>query len=474
LLTAGKMSTWFRRLAFGLRKHQGLVVVILAALAVRLVWNLAIHPPLDFAISDMAGYLKRADDVFLWRTKPAPYMTLFPWGTHTFVFVLKCLFGKQNRTAIGIAFALVGMISVAYSYATAANLFPNARWIRKTLGLLLVVYYPWISLSGYVLSEPLFTATVAATTFYALRLADRGRARDAWYFGIAAALGTLFRPQMLLSVALFGLHAIIRKRAWKHRHFGNAIRVAIPIAVVLGISIARSEHELNRFALVSTNGPLNFAFGRCHATTIEAKAKDGSGFFGPPPLGALLSYEKKNPNALFKLKPAASETIKFRGHMWDGDKLTEIAEQCIETTGWAKQAYYAATHVVLLYGYNTIWPDAGLGSWRKKMAPWCHVQLPLVVPALVYAFLRTLSRRRPRELLVAMHLWALLITAILYFGDTRYRAPYDGVIFLLVLPVYLDIRRGTQTFFAALVARFRRTEMAAPAAASGTATLSKP
>src|SRR5258708_4613262 len=66
------MSTWSSRLSFALRKNRGLVVVVLAALCVRLVWNLAIHPPADFAVSDMAGYLKRADDVFLWRTRPEP------------------------------------------------------------------------------------------------------------------------------------------------------------------------------------------------------------------------------------------------------------------------------------------------------------------------------------------------------------------------------------------------------------------
>ncbi len=422
-----------------LRRHRAIILVALAALAVRLVWNLAIHPPADFAVSDMLGYIKRADDLFAYKSRPDPYATLFPWGTHVFVFAVKWAFGKTNRAALGVSFAVVGAIAVVYSHATAARLFPHRRRLCLGIGGLLVLYYPWISLSGYVLSEPLFTAAVAATAFYALRLADEGRGRDALWFGVAAALGTVFRPQMLLSVALFGLHPFLRRRAWHGLRFRFAIYAAIPLALALGISIVRSEHDLNRFALVSTNGPLNYAFGRCHATTIEAKARDGTGYFGPPSLGSLLSYEKKHPNAVFKLAPANGETIKFKGHMWDGDKLGEIASTCVAKSGWAMQAYYALTHVVLLYGYNSVWPDSGLPGWRVPMGVWSQVSLPLVVPPLIYGFLRALARRRARELLVAMHIWALVGTAIVYFGDTRYRAPYDGIVFLLVLPVYADL-----------------------------------
>src|SRR5262249_14274798 len=38
--------------------RRDLVVVVLAALAVRLVWNLVVHKPLDYAFADMAGYLE--------------------------------------------------------------------------------------------------------------------------------------------------------------------------------------------------------------------------------------------------------------------------------------------------------------------------------------------------------------------------------------------------------------------------------
>ncbi len=43
-----------------LRYRRELAAFTLAALAVRLWWNLAVHPPLSYAYSDMGGYLERA------------------------------------------------------------------------------------------------------------------------------------------------------------------------------------------------------------------------------------------------------------------------------------------------------------------------------------------------------------------------------------------------------------------------------
>ena len=51
----------FSLLRTWLSKHRGTVAVTLAALVVRLWWNLAVHRPTAFADSDMKGYLDRGD-----------------------------------------------------------------------------------------------------------------------------------------------------------------------------------------------------------------------------------------------------------------------------------------------------------------------------------------------------------------------------------------------------------------------------
>lgn len=418
------------------------MLVTLAALAVRLAWNLFVHPPADYAFSDMGGYIDRAREVFDMKLVPEPYRTLFPWGTHALVFLEMAVFGKHGKAGLGALFALVGAAGVAYAYAVARRLHPTRPLVVAAIGFCLVVYYPWISLSGYVLSEPPFCACVSAAAFYALRLVDRGRSRDAWALGAASALGALFRPQMLVGAAAIGAWALLRRRAFRRVRLRHAAFVALPVALALGVSAARIEFHNRHFGLVSTNGPLNFVFGRCHNAILEAHARDGRGFFGPPAFGALEAYEKRYPDAVVRLEPARGRVLRFRGHMWDERPLYALAEQCIQTTGWAKQASYAATHVALLFGYDTIWPDGGIARWRRPIGLWCRAYLALVTPALVFGLFRALSRRRGREGLVAAQIWALVLVAIVYFGEARYRAPYDGLVFAVAFPVYADAIRA--------------------------------
>src|SRR5262245_22476702 len=134
----------FERLKFWLTKHRGLLLVTLLAFVVRLRWNIEVHPPLDHVYSDMAGYLGRANLLYDEPWKPAAHMTLFPYGTHVFVYLVKLLFGRDNKASIGVAYAVMGAIAVAFTYATAARFSPRP-WVRRITGLILIFYYPWIS-----------------------------------------------------------------------------------------------------------------------------------------------------------------------------------------------------------------------------------------------------------------------------------------------------------------------------------------
>jgi hypothetical protein len=453
-----------------LRRHRALLWVTVLALVVRLVWNLRFHNPLDFNYSDMGGYLTRADEMLTrpWlptRAEPLPplrwgpltdwlaprlfgpkmpYLTLYPYGTHAFIAAVKGLFGKTSRVGIGASFAVMGALAVAYSYATVARFSPR-RGVRRAAGILLVVYYPWISLGGYALSEAPFLLCVAAIGFYGLRFADEGRRGDAWWLGLWLSIGTMVRPQVLVSVAFLGLLFLLRRRVFHRFHLGLAVRAALPLLLTLAISAWRVHWHMGTRVdadhLISTNGPLNRVFGRCHNTGLNAQAKDGRGFFGPPAFGALLQYQKEHKKALFTLDPAQGETITFAGHMWDADPTNRVAAQCVRKTGPWRQVKYAITHVVLLWGYNIIWPDMGhKPMYRYPMTAFCVGHGILIMPPAVLAMVLAFRRRRARWMLLALHVWGLFLTSMLYFGDTRYRAPYDGILILLAVAMVPEIR----------------------------------
>lgn len=430
-----------RRLLDRVQRDRAVVVVTLAAAALRLAWNLLVHRPTSFAFSDMGGYLERAKEIFddaarahTWfgaNWRPRPHTTLFPWGTHALVFFAKLPFGRDARAPVDAAFALLGAAGVGYTYAAARRLAPDRPWLTTAFGALLVVYYPWIALSGYALSEPGLAAGVGAAAFYALRLADRGRARDAIALGAAIGVGAIFRPQMLLSGALVALVFVLRRRSFPRVGRRALVLAALPLALCLGVSSARIAFHNRRLGLVSTNGPLNFAFGRCHAPALEQRAPGSAGFFGPPPFGMMLAYEKTHPGAWFKLEPVV-EKLSLHGYMWDEAPLDRMARACVEKSGLAKQASFAITHVVMLWAYDDVWPDAATG-FRREMARWARAVLVLQPLPLLFALARSLRRRRARELLVAAHVFALLATAMIYFGDARMRVPYDGVAWLLAV-----------------------------------------
>jgi len=453
-------------------RSRGLIFVTLAALVVRLVWNLKFHNPVNFAYSDMGGYLDRANGIIddKWKPRPlaphpaaidvfdyvfgrvvgakAPYLTLYPHGTHVFIYLVKRVFGRDNAAAIGASFAVLGTLAVAYTYATAAR-FSRSAAVRRVVAFILIFYYPWISLGGYALSEAPFITCVSAVAFHGLRLADRGRKGDAWMLGLWLGLGAVVRPQMLVAAVFLGALFVVRRRLWKGFSFGLVPRVAAPLALLLGLSACRVYYHVNHdhWALISQNGPLNFVFGRCHNTGLNAKAKDGGGFFGPPALGSLLAWEKAHPHPIFSLDPAMGVSLTFSGHMWDAEPTYKLARECVAKTGTWRQIKYAVTHVVLLWGYNSIWPDMGQAKYRLAMDIACGFHSAVILPPAAAALLLAFRKRRARSMLLALHVWSLVLTSMLYFGDTRYRAPYDGVLIVLAVVMYGQIFAGIRAFF---------------------------
>jgi hypothetical protein len=171
-------------------RHRRVLTVFSAALAVRLVFNLGLHPPLDYVFSDMAGYLGRAARLF--DQAPGvvdPYSTFYPFGTHYLVALIQALFGRESRHAIGVVFAALGAGAVAYAFATAARLCPSRPRLLAVYAALLVLHVPHVMLGGFVLSEIPFAFALAASVFHLVRHDTTGSMGDAAMAGVALAVG---------------------------------------------------------------------------------------------------------------------------------------------------------------------------------------------------------------------------------------------------------------------------------------------
>jgi hypothetical protein len=418
------------------KRHKDLLVVTLLALSVRLLWNVAVHRPLDYAFSDMGGYLERAQTSIDFPDQPHGYFALFPWGTHWMLSIVKRAFGRDNGTAIGVTYAVLGALAAGYGFSL-ARLLARRTTLARAVGGVFVVYYPWISLGGYTLSEPPFTLFLCATAYHALAYADRGRARDAWLFGGALAAGAIFRPQILAALPFYALHVVLRRRAWRRPRWGTvALAIAAPLALVLVVSAVRVHLHTGRYGFIAQNGPVNFAFGRCHATSITANGPTRKSGYSPPSLGALAEHEASHPQTLFRLDPAREKSITVIGHIWEAEPFRVLAVDCIQRTGMLRQARYAVTHVALLWFFNPVWPDKIVPAFRGIMEVAQHLHNVLVLPAALVAVALAFRRRRARAMLLSLHMFALVAVAIVYFGDARLRVPYDGILIVLAATTY--------------------------------------
>lgn len=412
------------------------IVIFIAALVVRVHWNLRVHPPADYVYSDMNGYVGRANSLFgdLWSKRE--YSGFYPWGTHALMFAIEWMFGKGNLGAVGIAFAVMGALSALFGVLIARRVtkFPP---IAAAVGLVLVFDYPLISLSGYFLSETPFGLGMMVATWALLRVVDQGRGRDAWVAGIAIAFALVMRPQILVSVALLGVIWFPGRKLWPKLTLGMLVRAAIPIVLVLGFSAWRLHYHTERWGLISENGTFNQVFGRCHVTKIIAlpdKPGRSRTVFGPPPL---LQLGKRATNAKGEwpqLDPVQGTHFYYFGYIGDSVQHRDYMKQCIEQGGWMRQAEYALVHVLMLWRYNILWPDSGKGQWQAVAKKWGDIHThTFAIPAVLMMLIVFRPRAHPKLALVAIHLWAAFIVAALYFGDVRLRTPYDPFVVLLAL-----------------------------------------
>lgn len=439
----GSGSSRARRLREWLVAERWTIAIVLAALVVRLHWNLVVHPLGEYVYSDMNGYVTRADRLVRDPFTPYEYNAFFPFGTHMMVAAIKAIFGKDNYVAVGIVYALMGTACVLAAVRIAKRVSPYP-WVAPALGLLLVFYYPHLSIGGYVLSEMPFSACLMLAVWFSIRLVDTGRFSDAVWMGVFAGLGALFRPQILMAVAVLGLFWIWRRKSLPKVRLAHLVMAGVPLALLLGLSAAHFRWNTGRTGLVSENGPFNMTFGRCHNSKIEAlpdgKKYKGKVHFRPPEFLQLNNLkarkEKEGVEPPIQLNPTLEDVLSYKGYIGDRKVHSEYIRKCLAMTSLWTQVKYSYTNVILMWRYNVPWPDSGRAQWRDGSRLWTRVHENLfALPSVLILF--TLFRRSTvRHGWLALHMFAAIVVAALYFGGTRHRASYDPLFLFFALEVY--------------------------------------
>lgn len=387
---------------------------IALGIVLRVVWILVIHPPLDYVYSDMQGYVERGMRLAAGGDQFGRYDAFFPPGTHILLALPFTIFGS-DRT---------GLWGGAVLWCALSSLTPYFMWRLTRLLLtpaaaavtaLLCALYPLhIAFGGYFASETPAIGFLAGAIWLAYR-AQRETGRAALVSGVVAGLmggaAVANRPQLLISVGV----AVVALLWGVRRNVRAAAAVTAGTLVVLGGVVVHNSLAADRLTGLAENGGLNFFIGHCDVKTVSTEdAKTG------------FTFEFTAPTAI---QLERGKIARFQNRLvWDQGFFVDRGLDCIRHDGLGHTRILARSLFDMTLT-TTPWPPVGVDKDRE----WARVSNVLysaALPFIVFFALVLLRRRRAAgEWSGEAHLLAQLacavFTALVFFGDPRFRAPYD-------------------------------------------------
>jgi hypothetical protein len=400
------------------------VLVFVVSFLIRLIWVLWVQRPGDALFSDMGAYIQRAQALVSGTQGQHYSISLIPYGTHYLYALEMLLFGRENYTALAIAQTLMGAVAPACA-VPAATYCIQSRLALAVVAVLSCVWYPIISYCGFFSSEVPYSFLLYLALLCSFRYVKTGR--GATLTGVVHGMAFTVRPQMILTILLLALWAIVRRRglaAWKT---SGVIALVVPVVLIVGYSAHRYQHFTGERGLISGNGP---------ATRL----------FGATDYGVCIAYERNEKgdviNSVGFGTPSGPELGLFRKFCFEG-RLTDARVINAEIRSY--QSHLSLVErlrlrwravSLLAYG-NTLWPErmyTRVSRWRYVLCgTWQEfvglVWFPLaLVGLLVVPFQRNLYLE-----IIGLHVVTMLYAAYAYIGEIRYRVPYDLMLTILAV-----------------------------------------
>lgn len=383
---------------------------IALGVVVRAVWVLA-HPPLEHVYSDMAGYVERAQQLAAGMPLDR-YDAFYPPGTHLLLAAPMSVLGTGEPGLWGSA-ALWFALSAAtpfFAWRLARILLtPAAAALTAALTSLWVLH---IVYAGYFLSEAPALAFLLAALWLGYRAAlTSGNA--AVKLGLAAGLlgGVAIgnRPQLILNLLVLAVPLALRGR----RHVAMLASLIVGVSVVVGAVVAHNTVAAGKPTGISENTGVTFFIGHCDVQLVQTRRDGASLDFGPPPA--------------FQLD--RGRRYLFTDHLaWEQGFFFQRAFDCIEDDGLS-HLRRVGRDLLDMTATTIPWPASNERGLRSVVDVVNTVYSFALVPIVGAAVL--LARRRRRtgggsgETVMLAHLACVLFTTVVFFGDPRFRLPYD-------------------------------------------------
>jgi 4-amino-4-deoxy-L-arabinose transferase-like glycosyltransferase len=385
---------------------------IVGGAAFRLVWGLFVHAPLNYVYSDMGGYVERAIRVSTGGAL-SRFDTFYPPGTHLLLALPLWIFGhgRFGMWAASVVWALLSALVPLLAWRVALRLTsPPAAAIAAAL---CAIWPLFITYGGFFLSEIPSIVFLLLTLWLAMRAAETtGKAAVifAALAGLSGGTALAIRPQLVLNVAIAGW-ILLRRRNLRIRIAAFAgLGLIIPVAAVLAMNAAAA----GRFVGMSENGGLNFFQGHCPVNTVTT---------GNPSTGYLVFASP------VVVQSNRGLDYVFPTHLaWEQSYFFRQGLRCIKKDP-AGQFSVVARNVADLGITSVPWPQSEEPGLRRFVRPANVIYsflLPSVVVASIFLARRKRKQGRPAgEWVLIAHLLVVLPTAVVFYGDPRFRVPYD-------------------------------------------------
>jgi Tfp pilus assembly protein PilF len=422
----------------GLRTGTILVAILLAALAVRVVFLVELErSELGDALSlDSQFYYDLARDLSTGGALPKGGLVFNPLYPSFLVAVFR-IFGTGLLWP-RVAQMLIGLFTIALVFLAGRRLAPSAWKGERTgdaIGLvaagLAVLYGPLVLYEGLLLASTLevffFTASFALARALdddlgeerPMRLADRRVPPWAAGFvlGILLGAGALGRPNLfLLLVIAVPVWLLARHRASRRRLLPAAALLA-GAAVFLAPPIVYNARATGRLVPVTAHGGFNFYIGNGPGSV--------GGFHPPVDMRASMQGMLEDSKTKAEAETGRSMTQAEVSDYYTRSALRYIAHH---PAAWLK---LLGRKLVLYFGVEV--PDVPNIYFIEKSCPVLHllfVPFPVIAPLALCGFLMLLRAGRSRSV-VSLFFACAVASVLAFFFNTRYRLPATPMLIIL-------------------------------------------
>jgi hypothetical protein len=366
--------------------------------------------------SDMRYYADVGDKLLRGQALDSYEQYFMPLGL-SYLYAFVKLLGADPTVLIPICNIGADMLS-CWLVGRLAAILVSPSLLTWALGAA-CLYPPFILQSSFLLTETLFLF-LGLSAYYWYVNAVMYRQHPCLHgilFGISFALAVQFKTNLWLLIPLMLMASLVWKALRCPRTF---VVGAIFSLTVLG-SLVRPEARavsLDSMNRAVANASVNLYAGRTYARYIVLFDHEKSQWVHNTP--PALFFKKKNEPIIMNHSPL------------DGWFFIKASSSYV----WAHKetvVTYSAEHVLDLLGLVPYWPlvqtELAFLDPFLRLAVACGVILPALL-----SFGLLLNKRA--KVLLGLPLITILLVSIVFFGDPRYRLPYDGYLLILAVTFY--------------------------------------